>query len=79
MLFLLNIKVILPELAKFMVKKKIISFFPEESLNFLKEVTEEIIKRRRLKEEVNKLFLCEYKIQVFKIILYLRFAMISFK
>lgn len=42
----------MPKLAGFLMRKRWMSFFPDDALNFFTTVSEEIIRRRRLKEEV---------------------------
>ena len=47
------VQVLFPRLSKFLADKQMIEFFPSNSLNFLKNVIEQVIERRKAKLEVS--------------------------
>ena len=47
------LSVLFPKLGKYLAKYGIVDFFSSTSLNFLKQVSESIIERRRAKLEVS--------------------------
>ncbi len=59
-------KVLFPKFAAYLARKKYISIFPKESIDFFTKILEEIMRKRKLiKDNVSKLIFYAFHLKIF--------------